>query len=133
MTAAIRPVFETLAAESLLDKCRHGGTQNTNESFHHLIWERSPKTTFCGRARIELAVADATIVYNEGELRRDILVELGIAAGYYTMQSFKELDAGRVRGAAQGTVAARQQRQKRTLDNARLMDDTVDYYEGGAH
>ena len=77
VTAAIRQVFETLAAESLLDKCTHGEAQNTNESFHHLIWEGSPKTTFCGRARIELAVADATIVFNEGELRRrDILVEL---------------------------------------------------------
>ena len=31
--------------------------QNTNEPSHNLIW-----------TRLELAVADATIVYNEGEL-----------------------------------------------------------------
>lgn len=35
----------------------------------NLIWERCPKTVFCGRRRIKLAVADATIVYNDGEIR----------------------------------------------------------------
>ena len=49
---AIRPVFETLTDDSLLQKCLHGGTQNSNESFHHLIWEGCPKTTFCGRERL---------------------------------------------------------------------------------
>ena len=34
---AIKPVFETLSTDSLLSKCTHGGTQNSNESFHHLI------------------------------------------------------------------------------------------------
>ncbi|XP_070183042.1 uncharacterized protein [Littorina saxatilis] len=29
---SIRPVFETLSDDSLLEKCVHGGTQNTNES-----------------------------------------------------------------------------------------------------
>ena len=32
---AIKPIFSTLADESLLEKCLYGGTQNTNESFHH--------------------------------------------------------------------------------------------------
>ena len=80
---AIKPVFDTLSDESLLQKCAHGGTQNTNESFHHLIWKRSPKTTFCGRGYIELAVADATVVFNNGELkRRDIFLNLGMEAGH---------------------------------------------------
>ena len=61
---AIKPIFSTPADDSLLEKCLHGGTQNTNESFHHLIWERCPKTTFCGRSRVVLAVDDATVVFN---------------------------------------------------------------------
>lgn len=71
------PVFDTLSDDSLLQKCVHGGTQNTNESFHRLIWEWSPKTAFCGHGHIELAVADATVVkikkavvYNNGEIKR---------------------------------------------------------------
>ena len=55
------PVFETILSDELLEKCANGGTQNTNESFHHLTWERCLKTVFCGRRRIELAVADATV------------------------------------------------------------------------
>ena len=37
-------IFTDLASDSLLFKCTHGGTQNTNESFHNLVWERCPKT-----------------------------------------------------------------------------------------
>ena len=34
---AIKPVFETLSDESLLQKSAHGGTQSTNESFFFFI------------------------------------------------------------------------------------------------
>ena len=65
---AIKPVFDTVCYESLLQKCAHVGTQNTMESFDHLVWKRNPKTTFCGRGRIGLAVADAIVVFNSREL-----------------------------------------------------------------
>ena len=132
---AIKPVFDTLSDESLLQKCAHGGTQNTNESFHHLISERSPKTTFCGHGRIELAVADATVVFNDGELkRRDIFLNLDIEAGHYETKCFEELDSARIhRAGQQGTEAARQQRQQRALDNAQLCVDTEENYLSGAH
>ena len=39
----IRPVFEELSKPELLEKCAHGGTQNFNEAFHHLVWSRAPK------------------------------------------------------------------------------------------
>ena len=109
--------------------------QNTNESFHHLIWERSPKTTFCGRGYIELAVADATVVFNNGELkRRDIFLNLGMEAGHYATKCFQELDSARIhRAGQQGTEAVRQQRQQRALDNAQLCVDTEENYLSGAH
>ena len=37
ITDAIKPVFKTLTDDTLLEKCAHGGTQNTNESFHNRI------------------------------------------------------------------------------------------------
>ncbi|XP_070179258.1 uncharacterized protein [Littorina saxatilis] len=132
---AIKPVFVTLTDDSLLQKCAHGGTQNTNESFHHLIWERCPKTTFCGRDRIELAVADATIVFNSGEIKRtDIFVELKMEPGFYTTMCFMELDGARIqRAEVQGTQKVKQQRQQRALDNAEQYADTEEYYLSGAH
>ena len=65
---AIKPVFEVLSADGLLAKCTHGGTQNSNESFHHLIWSRCPKTVFVGRKRLETAVFDAAVVYNDSPI-----------------------------------------------------------------
>ena len=46
-------------------------------------------TNFCGRPHIELAVADATTVYNDGQLgRKHIFEYLGFSAGYYATTCF---------------------------------------------
>ena len=58
----IKPVFEFLASDELLSKCLHGGTQNNNESFHHIIWNLCPKEVFVGRRRLEIAVNTATVL-----------------------------------------------------------------------
>ena len=47
----------------------HGGTQNSYDSFQHLIWHRCPKSVFVGRKRLDVAI-DAAIVYNECETGR---------------------------------------------------------------
>ncbi|XP_070185057.1 uncharacterized protein, partial [Littorina saxatilis] len=97
---AIKPVFQRLSDDVLLQKCAHGGTQNTNESFHNIIWERCPKTVFVGRPRLAIAVADATVAYNDGELGRlSIFTKLGMPQGFYTIKCFQELDRQRIRGA----------------------------------
>ena len=71
----IKPVFEYLSSDTLLRKCLYGGTQNVNESFHHLVWERCPKSTFVCRDRLEVAVSDTTIVFNEGGVGRCAVFE----------------------------------------------------------
>ena len=77
----IKPVFENLSCDELLKNICHGG-KNANESFHQLIWLRCPKSGFVGRKRLELAVTDAVIVYNEGEhCRLTIFEALGLSAG----------------------------------------------------
>ena len=65
----IKSVFQDLSANTLLEKCHHGGTQNGSESYHNLIWNRCPNT-FVGRDRVNIAAIDAAIVYNDGELGR---------------------------------------------------------------
>ena len=67
----------------------HGGTQNANESYHHLVWDRCPKAVFVGRDRLEIAVADATTVYNEGESGRlDVFRELGLSVSKFQKLGF---------------------------------------------
>ena len=64
----IKPVVERLAHFELLSRCTHGGTQNANESFHNMIWQRCPKARLCGETRLQLAVVHATICYNNVKL-----------------------------------------------------------------
>lgn len=96
----IKPVFEALSSDELLQKCMHGGSQNTNESFHNLIWLRCPKTGFVGRTRLELAVNDATIVYNEGEVSRmTIFRALHLNASSHLQKGLQNIDAKRLKNA----------------------------------
>ena len=91
MCEAIKPVFEKLSEDALLKKCAHWGTQNTDESFHNMIWERCRKTVFVARPRLSLAVADAKVAYNEGELGRlPIFERLGMSSGHYTKKCFRD-------------------------------------------
>ena len=43
----IKPIYLDLIKESELKKCLHGKTQNQNESFNSMVWERAHKTTYC--------------------------------------------------------------------------------------
>ena len=42
----VKPIFERLSEESLLERCLDGKTQNQNESFNGMIWNRVPKEVF---------------------------------------------------------------------------------------
>ena len=81
----LKPVFTELAGDELLSKCLHGGTQNANEAFHHLIRQRCPQVVFVGKKRLENAVNSACVIYNDGELERGKLFELlGLKQGTYS-------------------------------------------------
>ena len=94
---------------SLLSKCTHGGTHNSNESFHLLIWNHCPKSVFVGRTRLEVAVYDAAIVYNDGEMGRlPIFQMLGLEQGVAMKTGFRGIDRKRVLPAEkQATDAAK--------------------------
>ena len=42
----LKPIFQELSKVEHLKKCLHGLTQNCNESFNQLIWNRCPKNIF---------------------------------------------------------------------------------------
>ena len=62
----VLPIYKELTDESLLQKCLHGKTQNANEALHGLIWQRCPKTVYCGRKILENEVASAVCRMNDG-------------------------------------------------------------------
>lgn len=109
----IKPLFERLSSDELLNKCTHGGTQNANEAFHHIIWQRVPKEKFCGAQRLRLGVSMATLSFNDGE--RGIIAAfqaMGLPITSNQSQYAIKIDNNRLRNAnkavAEGSKTKRQ-------------------------
>lgn len=81
---AIQPIFQDLSADSLLSKCLHDFTQNPNEAFNQIVWNKCPKSVFVSRNVLELAVYSAVINFNEGfsGIKR-VFDKLGVQCGQF--------------------------------------------------
>ena len=128
----IKPVYEELTKDSLLLKCVHGGSQNSNESLHNMIWARCPKTSFVGRLRMELGAFDAVVCYNEGESARvQIFKKLGIEPGDHCVAGLRRLDCKRIANSSfSASNSAKRARQEKAISNADQNSDNA-YIPGG--
>ena len=45
----LKPIYEELTAENLLERCLGSNTQNNNESFNACVWQLAPKHQFAGK------------------------------------------------------------------------------------
>ena len=121
---AIKPVFEKLSGDDLLQKCAHGGTQNADESLHNMIWTRCPKTALVGRTRLEIAV------YEGERSRLKVFQLLGLECGNNMVEMMQSVDRKRVTSAiSQSTKTAKQQTRKKRVSKAPEKDST---YQIGA-
>ena len=50
----VQPIFVELTEDALLEKCLHDKTQNQNESFNGMIWQRIPKDVRGNAATFEI-------------------------------------------------------------------------------
>lgn len=66
---ALKPIYNQLSGDDLLERCLGAHTQNNNESFHSTVWRLCPKSRFCGRRSVETAVNIATCTSNEGQIK----------------------------------------------------------------
>ena len=83
---AILPIYQDLCKPENLTKCLHGKTQNANESFNGMIWNRVPKKTHVGLDILSFGVYDAIAHFNCGEKATiDIYKLIGINPGLYTL------------------------------------------------
>ena len=62
----VKPIFERLCRRSLLEKCVLSATQNQNESFNNVVWNRCSKTDFSSPVTVETAVNLAVLTFNGG-------------------------------------------------------------------
>lgn len=93
----LKPIYEELSADKLLIKCLHGKTQNQNESFNAMIWERIPKNTFVSITQLNFGVYDAVSNFNIGRKASVLLYEqLQMIPGEYTLKGCKRINQRRV-------------------------------------
>jgi len=64
--AKVKPVYQRLSEDSLLEKCLHGKTQNQNETTNGMVWERIPEEVFVGADLLEFGSFDAVSHFNIG-------------------------------------------------------------------
>ena len=63
---ALKPIFTRLTNEDILQRCLKGFTQNQNESLNGTVWNRCPKTRFCGQQHVQVAVCEAVCQFKAG-------------------------------------------------------------------
>ena len=84
---AILPTYNDLCQREHLVKCVHGRTQNANESFNGMIWNRVPKANHVGLDILSLAVYDAISHFNDdGVAAYNIFTHMKMAPGKYTVK-----------------------------------------------
>eukprot|EP00795_Rhopilema_esculentum_P001535 gene1535-15984_t len=134
VVAEMKPVFARLSQESLLKKCLHGKTQNQNESFNRVIWDRIPKSTYVGRDVFELGVYDAVAHFNEGSIATCLVLErLGLPRGFFTDKLCHELDVSRVYAAEYQVKKSTKLSRKKLRSRRKSRNDKDTQKEGDSY
>lgn len=130
---AIKPVYRQLSQADLLEKCLHERTQNANESFNHLVWERAPKNVFVGLKTLKNATLDAAVIsFNDGGIAwANILKSFGLNPGRNTVKCLTEVDNNRRYFADRAArLLTKEARQERWQAEKRKSDFDSDYEAG---
>jgi hypothetical protein len=96
--SAIKPAYDDLFRDDSLRLVLNGGTTNSNESFHRIIWSLCNKKKYHVRKRVELATNLATIIYNDGYIGLfPIYKAFDIIPNSAQIKMFKTIDHERIK------------------------------------
>lgn len=91
------PIFTRLSKNDLLSRCLDGMTQNQNESINAVLWSKCPKTKFCGKRRVEIAVCETIGVFNIGAAAKaDLMRSVGVTPGRNMLKGLRNQDSKRI-------------------------------------
>ena len=109
----LKPIFAEPSDETLLEKCLHGKTQNQNESFNVMIWDRIPKTRYVSLTQLELGVYDAVTNFNIGKKASVLIYEkLNLIPGTFTLQGCDTINRKRLFTSKYKEMDSRKKRKK---------------------
>lgn len=118
---AIMPIYQRLSNSELLSRCLNGGTQNDNESFHHLLWTKCPKSKFCGLNKLKLGIFQAVSTFNHGIFHSfsNQLKHIGVKPNTASIKFFKSLDQKRLHNSARRCL----EKSRRFLERSRKVKE----------
>jgi len=114
----VRPVFEKMSDDDLLEKTAHGKTQNANECANSTVWNLLSKNNFANRYLVELVVSMATCLYNEGRIAvLDVLSSLGVPISENMIKRCIAMDRLRVKKKQRAQEIGKNRRKKTPVDD----------------
>ena len=125
--AVLKPIYEDLTSEDLLERCTGSNTRNNNESFNSCVWAMAPKHTYCGKKIVVIAAYTAACTFNEGfSTVLKIMSVMGVTIGSEAQKYAEKVNATRVRKAKRVTSQASKESTP-ARRNARILEN--DAYE----
>ena len=123
---AILPIYNDLCKEEMLKKCRHGKTQNANESFNGTIWDQIPKVTHVSLSTLCSGVYDALSRFNYGQKAAlDIIRLLDIDPGIYMIKFCGSINKKRKHHSIYKTLSPQKKRRKILRHSSKKRNDKV--------
>lgn len=130
---AIKPIYDDLSTDKLLERCVGGYTQNNNESYNQLVWKMAPKTTHSGATIVEIAALLATCIFNNGTTSLlQVMHTMGIAVGqnahvYAASEDDRRIAQAELR-AQETSKEGRLRRRQQNLEQLGIIDNPEDLY-----
>ncbi|XP_071572857.1 uncharacterized protein [Temnothorax nylanderi] len=131
----IKPIYEDLSKDTLLERCVGGFTQNNNESYNQLVWKIAPKTMHSGAVTVNIAALLATCMFNNGiSSLLQIMNTLGISVGthahlYAAKEDDRRIGQAEIRAQEQ-SKEGRLRRRQQNLDDFGILATVEDLYYG---
>lgn len=129
----MKPIYEQLSKDELLERCLGGFTQNNNESYNQLIWKLTPKHLPGGAVPVGIAAHTAACIFNEGQTSILKMFEaMGVPCGsnsheYVAQQDERRISTAELRAqdATRAGRMASRQHQIDILEAASSADDML--------
>ena len=128
------PIYKDLTDDSILQRCLHGRTQNANEALHGLIWQRCPKSIYCGRKTLEVGVASAVCTINDGLVSmKHVLERMNLKPGAQLEQGILKSSSKRARQSTRHSSEKAKRRRKELRASRKGWADAEKESESGTY
>ena len=123
-------ILKQLSADSLLQGCQKGLTQNQNESLNIMVWARCPKRVLCGINRLQISVSEAVTTFNSGAYaRKQVLDNIGLITSRNCVAAFENKNK-RIRDASRKILQKYKKRQQLRSLQKKCIKSSTTYFPG---